>query len=35
LVWTATSANTIGDSTYINNYATNGRPMAILFVTPN
>lgn len=34
-VWTATSANSGGDSTFINNFATNNRPGAILFVTPN
>lgn len=34
-VWTATSANITGDATYINNFATNGLPGAILFVTPN
>jgi hypothetical protein len=34
-VWTATSANSGGDSTFINNFATNNRPGDILFVTPN
>jgi len=34
-VWTATAANSSGDSTFINNAATNGRPGAILFITPN
>jgi hypothetical protein len=37
-VWTATSANIGGPddmSTFINNFATNNRPGAILFVTPN
>jgi len=34
-VWTATTANSSGDSTFINNAATNGRPGAILFITPN
>jgi hypothetical protein len=33
-VWTATSRNVVGDSTYIDNAATNGRPRAILFITP-
>ena len=34
-IWTATSANTVsGFVTVINNAATNGRPNAILFVTP-
>ena len=34
-VWTATAANSGGDSTFINNFATNNRPGDILFVTPN
>jgi hypothetical protein len=34
-VWTATSANTSGDSTLINNFATNNRPGDLLFITPN
>jgi len=34
-VWTATASNSSGDSTYINNYATNNRPGDILFITPN
>jgi hypothetical protein len=34
-VWTATPANTGGDSTFINNFATNDRPGDRLFVTPN
>ena len=33
-VWTATSGNVAGDSTYIDNAATNRRPGAILFITP-
>jgi hypothetical protein len=34
-IWTATTANSSGDSTFINNFATNNRPGAILFITPN
>lgn len=34
-VWVATSANSAGDSTFINNGATNGRPGDLLFITPN
>jgi hypothetical protein len=34
-VWTATPANSSGDSTFINNFATNDLPGAILFITPN
>lgn len=34
-VWTATAANSGGDSTFINNFATNNRPGDILFITPN
>ena len=34
-VWVATSANNAGDSTFINNGATNGRPGDLLFITPN
>jgi hypothetical protein len=34
-MWTADSANTIGDTAYIDNGATNGEPGDILFVTPN
>lgn len=33
--WTATPANTVGDSTYISNFATNNQPGAILFITPD
>ena len=33
--WTATPANSSGDSTYINNAATNNQPAAVLFITPN
>ena len=32
---TTTSSNRSGDSTYINNTATNNKPNGILFVTPN
>jgi hypothetical protein len=34
-VFTATSANTAGDTSYIANGATNGQPGSLLFVTPN
>jgi len=34
-VHTATLANILGDSTYINNPLTNNNPNAIVFVTPN
>ena len=34
-VWTATSANSRGDSTFINNLATNQRPGDLLFITHN
>jgi hypothetical protein len=34
-IQTATASNTSGDSTYINNAATNGAPNAIVFVTAN
>jgi len=34
-VWTATSANSSGDSTFINNLATNNRPGDLLFITHN
>lgn len=34
-VWTATSANTSGDTSFISNGATNGQPGDLLFVTPN
>jgi hypothetical protein len=34
-VWKATAANSSGDSTFINNFATNGRPGDLLFITPN
>jgi hypothetical protein len=34
-VQTATSSNISGDTTFINNGATNGNPNAVLFVTPN
>ena len=32
--WEATSSNSITDSTYVSNSATNGKPHALLFVTP-
>ena len=34
-IWTATSSNTSGNATLINNLATDGEPGALLFVTPN
>ena len=34
-IWTATSSNTTGFVTVLNNGATNGEPNALLFVTPN
>ena len=34
-VWTASSANTSGDTSFIANGATNGQPGDLLFVTPN
>jgi len=34
-VWTATNASLSGDTTFIDNSATNHKPSAILFVTPN
>ena len=34
-IWTATSSNTSGNATLINNLATDGAPGALLFVTPN
>lgn len=34
-VWTATSSNTSGDSSFISNGATNSSPGDLLFVTPN
>ena len=34
-VWTATSSNTSGDSSFISNGATNSSPGDLLFVTPS
>jgi hypothetical protein len=34
-VWTPTTANISGDTTFINNGATNNRPRDLLFITPN
>jgi hypothetical protein len=34
-VWTATSSNSIGPATFINNFATNNRPQDLLFITHN
>lgn len=34
-VWTATSSNTSGDSSFISNGSTNSSPGDLLFVTPN
>jgi hypothetical protein len=35
LVWQPTTASVSGDSTYINNGATNGQAKDLLFITPN